>query len=165
MPKHRSVVHKVLAAAAGCLALSALASASTWVVDINGTGNFTQLTAAVAAAQPGDVIIVLPGTYDPPQASTAITKGVTLVGLGPVDLLTPSSSEVHIDGVPAGETLVLVGIRTGIVHLRNSPGSITIRESTIGWGGASLASIDVDACADVRIQAMSGNVGAVLARN
>jgi len=45
------------------LSLTAPAAATTIVVDVNGTGDYTAIAPAVAASSEGDTILVLPGTY------------------------------------------------------------------------------------------------------
>ena len=45
------------------LSFACLASAAEWVVDPAGGADYTTIGAAVAAASPGDIITLNPGTY------------------------------------------------------------------------------------------------------
>jgi len=56
---------RVTLAALASLSLAALGSASTYVVDSSGGvgSDFTDIPPAIAAAQPGDVLLVLSGNY------------------------------------------------------------------------------------------------------
>lgn len=156
-------VRTLFLAAASCLATGAAAQASTWIVDINnGPGaNFTQLTDAVANSQAGDVIVVRPGTYTAPWQGTAINKGVTILGQGNVYFGT---SSLEVAGVPAGEALVIVNLRPILWVVHDSPGSITIRESTAG-GTVGLTAVTVNSCRDVRMQSMLGAIWEVSVNN
>src|SRR5262249_6590447 len=90
---------------------------ATWIADqSNGPGtNFTDLPQAVAAAASGDTIIVRAGTYTPFNVSG---KALTILGAGPSSTMVstplPSGSpygETRIQGVPAGATFYVSGIR------------------------------------------------------
>lgn len=146
-------VRAILSIASACFVPSAIASANTWIVDINnGAGaNFTQITVALAGSQAGDVIIVRPGTYTAPTGGLAIDKGVTIIGQGLVKFSPASHAE--ISGVPAGDVLVIVNLSATSWIVGNSQGSITIRESTAPSG------VRVTSCSDVRVQALAGIVG------
>jgi hypothetical protein len=76
--------------------LSTPALATTYVVDDNGGPgvDFTTISAAVAAAQPGDLILVLDGTY----SGFTLTKGLTVMGSGVVTV----QGAIEIANVPAG---------------------------------------------------------------
>ncbi|MEW6747991.1 MAG: hypothetical protein AB1486_35195, partial [Planctomycetota bacterium] len=50
----------------------------TWIVALDGSGDFTQVQPAIDAASPGDIILVKPGTYD----SFILNKALTVVGSG-----------------------------------------------------------------------------------
>lgn len=97
----------------GVLLFADLAAAqTTWIVDANnGPGaHFTDLPPAVAAAAPGDVVVVryvdpLVTAYTAPN----IAKGLTLVATG-AD--RPGLAGMFtIGGVPAGEHVVVRGFR------------------------------------------------------
>jgi hypothetical protein len=67
-----------IALASTCALLAAPALATTWIVDAaNGPGaNFTDLAPAVAAAVPGDVILVRAGTYN----AFTLSEGLAILG-------------------------------------------------------------------------------------
>src|SRR6188474_3248921 len=84
-----------------------------WIVDANsGPGtHFTDLPAAVAAAQSGDTILVRPGTY---TAFAVTGKALTIRGVGvattTVALQSPvlgQSPSITILNTPPGETFYL----------------------------------------------------------
>lgn len=56
-----------------------VAQATTIIVDINGGGNFTSISAAITAAVPGDTIKVWPGVYN---QQVVLNKNVVLMGSG-----------------------------------------------------------------------------------
>src|SRR5688572_33112181 len=72
------------------------ALAATIIVDDNsGPGvDFTTISAAITAAQPGDLILVLDGSY----SGFTLSKGLTVKGSGVVTV----QGSVEIANVPAG---------------------------------------------------------------
>ncbi len=136
-------------------ALCAMASpllASTWIVDINnGAGaHFTQLTDAVIASQPGDVILVRAGSYNPLVGGLAIHKGVTVIGQGSVWIGPWGGGNVEVSGLPAGQVLLIVNVAARDWTVANSLGSITLRESSVD------RQLVVSDSSDLRVQAMHG---------
>jgi hypothetical protein len=65
-------------AAAGIAGQRLLAADRVIVVDAEGTGDFTTLTDAVASAEDGDEILVMPGTY---TESLIIDRDITVHGM------------------------------------------------------------------------------------
>jgi hypothetical protein len=51
-------------------------AATTWTVDVNGGGDFTQIADAVTAVAAGDVLLVEPGTYE----GFSLTQRLTILG-------------------------------------------------------------------------------------
>ncbi len=86
----------------GALLVAAIPAQQTWTVSESGGGNFTTLQAALAAASPGDTILVLPGTYD---ATLTTSKGVALLGGAAVNIM----GQFALDGLPAGQTFAMKG--------------------------------------------------------
>ncbi|MBI5435182.1 MAG: hypothetical protein HZA52_20270 [Planctomycetes bacterium] len=67
-----------LLATTSVLALAAPSWASTWIVDASGGGHFADIPPALAAAVPGDVLLVLPGSY----SGFTLDKRVHVLGQG-----------------------------------------------------------------------------------
>lgn len=123
-------------------------AATTWVVDDRTSDNdspcpaaqFSKISAAVAAAQPGDTIQVCEGTY---RETVAIDKpGLTLVGPHTVGLLVKHDAQIlsasggFIIGANADNTTIK-GI---LVRKAGSDGTETAAvESTAGAIGVTLS--------------------------
>ena len=72
-----------------------------------GAGShFAQITAAIAAASPGDLIVVRPGRY----LAFVIDKGVSLVGENRASVVVEGG--FRVDGVPAGPPAVVRSLST-----------------------------------------------------
>ncbi len=84
-----------------------LAAQSTLIVDSSGGGNFLDLPPAIAAAQPGDLVLVRPGYY----SGATVSIGIRIVGLpGAMIADYPGlGPELLVDRVPAGQTCVVRG--------------------------------------------------------
>jgi hypothetical protein len=87
------------------LLLAAPAAASTWIVDDNGGAgvDFTDIPPALAGAQPGDVVVVRPGTYSP----FTLTAGVSILG----DAGAIVNGTANVTGVPGGPRAALVRLQ------------------------------------------------------
>lgn len=81
---------------------------ATWYVGPNG--NFADIPAAVAAAAPGDLILIGAGRYTAPQ----IHRGLTLAAVGS---WVEVSGTLTVTGVPRGEVVTLLGIVGGYLEL------------------------------------------------
>ena len=107
----------VLLVAACVLALPAYARAATWTVGQAGGVDYSTVTAAIVAADPGDTILVGPGDY---VESITIAKPLTLTGSG-VDQTTltgSGSSVISIMGpLDGGVTISGFRITGGIGRL------------------------------------------------
>lgn len=66
-----------------------------------GAGGFAQINNAIAAASPGDIVLVSPGTW----SAFTTNIGVTVRGTGPGVIVTGATANL-----PAGQTLHLVDI-------------------------------------------------------
>ena len=100
------MIERMLAAGfLGCVA--ALPAQNTYIVDASGGGNFTDLPPAVQAAQPNDTLIVRPGMY----SGFTVRKGIRILG-GPGVNIDPFSIIITVDGIPAGQTLVVRQLRS-----------------------------------------------------
>src|SRR5688572_13526839 len=102
--------HLCAASLSAALLLQATASAGVLVVGPPGSGApFQDVQPAIDAAQPGDTVLVLAGSY----GTASITKPLQLVGAGSglVTLSGPPTAPVlHVGSIPAGETVVVSGL-------------------------------------------------------
>lgn len=111
------------------LASNPLPAQQTWIVDPNGTGHFTDLAPAIAAAFPGDTLLLLGGNH---QGGHTIDKTLAIVGeLG------------------AGNTFPR--IETLSVGPASAAGQrVSITRITMGWFGAgmpvSLEDVSMNVC-------------------
>jgi hypothetical protein len=136
------------------LALTLPARATTWIVDIAGGpgSHFSDIPAAIAAAAPGDVILVRGGAYTP----FTLSKGLSIIGTpGPypigsyVGCCVPAYTLI---APPAGETAVLADLYfNGSVHMLSSAGVVIT--DRIQASGTLL----IDQCSDVRLNRHTGN--------
>jgi len=94
------------------------AAAGTLTVGPAGTGaDFTELTTAVAAAAPGDVLLVAPGQYSS-TATVVVNKPLTILGAGSdvtrVESLPAfpvlDSLPLYVVGLAAGEEVRIAGL-------------------------------------------------------
>jgi hypothetical protein len=84
---------------------SFLAEGAVMIVDLNGTGDYTEIQSAIDAASDGDTLLVRPGEYMITEPITFLGKEITLRGeLGSADT-TIRMSESPSD--PARASVVL----------------------------------------------------------
>lgn len=131
--------------------LSSSTFATTWTVDAAGGvgSDFTTISAAVAAASPGDVILVRPGAY----AGFTVSEGIAILG-GPV---APTiTTKTTINAVPAGPRFTLAGMQTEQIVITNCAGAVTIEDVQAIVpsmpSGPQNAVIVVSNSADVRLR-------------
>jgi len=100
-----AVARRTVVAILVLLPLASPAFCGTWIVDqANGPGtNFTDIPPAIAAAVPGDVLIVRTGTYSP----FTLQHGLTILGQS---TSVKTSGGIVLSGVPEGETAVLYNV-------------------------------------------------------
>jgi len=144
----RSTVASRTLLAAPLLAVTGLAGAAEADILRVGPGaTYSQINAAVAASQPGDTILVAPGTYSPFSASHALR--VIGDGTGPVVIGFAGTQGVTVSGLPAGAEFVLSGVE--------------VRTNTLGAAGSSLVRLDANAGTvvlhDVLVQGSFAGVG------
>lgn len=151
-------------AAAILSAPAALGQASTWVVDdTGGPGvDFTALSAAIAAAQDGDTLLVRTGRYGFSGSHVIDGKGLRIVvdaGHG-MELL----NTLTVQNLAAGQELLLRGMRISpgsptsatnqALILRQNQGRVWIEDCSFS-GAASLtpvvapAAVAIEDCASV----------------
>jgi hypothetical protein len=144
------------------LFICALAHGTNWIVDAsNGPGtNFTTLTAAIAAAQPGDKIIVRAGTYG---ENVVVDKAITIVGWNatsyPMTVPEPFTHAIWgtfgIVNIPAGQTCVVSGLVIArpsaaggtSVGILNSAGTVIFDRVFVPNGG-----VVINNCTDVFVE-------------
>jgi hypothetical protein len=100
---------------------------------------FATIPPAIAAASPGDTVLVLAGTYTQPLD---IDKGIRLVGRGAnlqLSPFPPTVPSIAVHDVPAGQTFALSGFAlnpppaaTSVVRIevRDCAGPVAIRDLT-----------------------------------
>lgn len=141
------------AASVAFLLLSAApATAGVVVVDAAGGGDFTDLGAAVAAANAGDVLLLKTGVYPTADPLVLPNHGLALVADAGADV---SVGELRSSGLPAGELLVLSGLnllgdsggQLGALLLMNGEGSIRIQNCTASAYDGNA--VRVVSCSDV----------------
>lgn len=109
---------RILAVALALALTTASSLATTWVVDAAGGAgsNFTTINAALAAAAPGDVIVVKAGAY---FESLTVNVGVTIVGWNATTypMTVPANpfqdvvwGTLLVQGIPLGQRVVVSGM-------------------------------------------------------
>jgi hypothetical protein len=103
------------------LPLVTLAS-TTWTVDINGGGDFTQIADAVSQVVAGDVLLVEPGTYQP----FTLTKRLTILG-------RTGGPRPHVTGDVQlrASTFTVAGFDMDLLHVRGVTGRGRIDDCTV----------------------------------
>jgi hypothetical protein len=92
----------VRACMGSALTAAVLVGQTTWVVDVQGSGHFTDLPAAIAAAAPGDTLLVLPGRYTP----ASVNKGIAIVGGVGCEL---RAQPFFVRDLPLGQLFTITG--------------------------------------------------------
>ncbi|HZL98704.1 MAG TPA: hypothetical protein VFD43_00500, partial [Planctomycetota bacterium] len=166
-------MRKLLLAIVLACAAPAAASADLIVVDAAGGGDFTDLPAAIDAAQPGDLLLLRPGSYS--GHGFMNSKPLDIVADGP-DGSVRVVSLWRIFNLTAGESLVIRGLAfdEAPFELSNSVGPVRVEDCSFdgkdqaplfpnGWPAASLlncSAVSFVRCADVRGgDGSDGNLG------
>lgn len=122
-----------------CLVPRAVGQHTTWVVDPTGTtGQFTQLSVAVAAVSSGDKIVVLGGNH----GTVTVTRGITIVGAAQQF----GVAVLNVSGVPAGEVATVCNFTANRVEVSSNDGTVLLTDAHITYGtpwGTSSALIPV----------------------
>jgi len=140
---HRARMTALVAAAAlaafaaGCSDSStgpAEPTAATYVVDIGGSGDYTSIGSAVAAAVDGDTLLVLPGIYSgPDNRSMAFTgRAITLVSRGGAD-----STTIDLEGEGRAFALHGRGRAESFIAGFTITGGFAVRGGAVAIVGAS----------------------------
>ena len=122
---------------------------TTWIVDATGNGNFRDLPPAVAAAQPGDILVVRAGSY----SAFTVNRGIRIVG-EPGAMVT-STTMATIARVPAGETCLV----RGLAQTPFSDSSFSVQDCLghVHLEGMQLRGIDVLRSRQVTLHGMTLN--------
>jgi hypothetical protein len=118
--------------------LAARATATTYVVDSGGGGQFTDIPAAIAAAQPGDVLLVMQGVY----SGFTLDKGLAIIGYGTVTI----AGDANVSGVPAGQTASLVELAPNNLLVNSCAGPVVVQDLAV------VQHIGVQQSTDVRVR-------------
>src|ERR1700741_3607103 len=140
-------VRRSLLAAGFALLLSTPVLATTYVVDANGGPgvDFTDLPAAVAAAQPGDVLRVMPGTYSP----FTCAEGITIVGYGGPTV----NGTVALSSIPLGPPMVLAGVSATNLVVTACDAPVIVQD--VG----TVDEISIETSFDVRLLRVNAHAG------
>ena len=171
----------LLAFALTSLGAAILPAQQTFIVSAAGGGQFTDIPPAIAAAAPGDTLLVRPGQY----SAFTVGKGIRIIG-DPGAVAGNPFSAIQIRGLPAGQALVVQGLAAntllaagpttvadndGHVHLENlqTTGGLSVRNSAqvsmhnLDLSGSQPAALNIVASTvvitDTRISAQQGFAG------
>src|SRR5262245_53733599 len=106
----------VLVAGIAVITFASVAAADVRTGGPAGSGaQFTQIQAAVLAAEEDDVLLVQPGTY----ARILVEKPLRILGVGPGVLIDGGADQpaVVVRGIAAGRELVLAGVRVQMLAI------------------------------------------------
>tara|TARA_R110002072_G_scaffold141664_2_gene286897 strand:- start:684 stop:1823 length:1140 start_codon:yes stop_codon:yes gene_type:complete len=145
-----------LTLAVSVLSGAVLAQNQTWIVDTaNGVGtNFTDLPAAVIAAQPGDSIVVRAGDY----TGVSVYEGISILGESGARIVFggPTYTGILVSQIPAGQTCSVSGLQilvanplSGSLHAINNAGNVLFERIT------TISKAWVSDCANMRIEGCS----------
>ena len=117
------------------------------VDDDGGRGvHFVDLPPAIAAARPGDVLLVRAGAY----SSFVLDKGLRVLGEPGVQVAGPLASAVR--SVPFGQVAVLSRLRVAELHVESCAGTVVLQDLDT-W------QLRLDASADVRVAHLPASPG------
>jgi hypothetical protein len=113
------------------------ALASTLVVDANGGpgAQFLDIGSAVAAAAPGDVILVHAGTYP----AFVSSKGLTILGQGAVIV----NGQIALVGVPQFERSALLALQTQSLIVDSCSGPVLVQDVQVHGELRSISTPDL----------------------
>ncbi|MEM7305792.1 MAG: hypothetical protein AAF682_03945 [Planctomycetota bacterium] len=137
------------------IGLASRAQAATLTVGPPGSGaQFDQIQSAVDAAQPGDVILVQPGSY----AKVTVDKPLRILGdgSGPVVIGASLANGVVVEDIAAGQELVLSGVEVqatpaglpepASVLVRDCAGTVVLHDLLVDFPGSQVG-VQVEDCA------------------
>lgn len=124
--------------------LAASSSATTYVVDASGGGQFTDIQPAIAAARPGDVLRVMQGVY----SGFTLDKGLVIIGYGTVTI----AGDASVTGVPTSETAAIVRLAPVNVTIYNCAGAVLVQDL------GTVFHISAHQSNDVRIRGVTNSI-------
>lgn len=133
------------------LGISKTSAAEIWTVAADGTGQFTQIQSAIAAAKDGDVIRVLPGSY----SSFSLTKAIMIVGEGAGLSLVEGGGECSIQGVATGSAGISRMGLSGTIKVASNQARILLQE-------ASGQKLTISGSSSVLLEKWSGEQGVAM---
>lgn len=133
---------------------------TTWTVRASGGAQFTSLAAAVAAASPGDTILVQQPAMLEAVVGFTTDKGLTIVGEGGAVPIATTATPIEVVGLPAGQRFRMAGftqIQNGELRVRvqNCQGEVhldNLRCREPDLFGPQGASIRIDGCDSVTLR-------------
>lgn len=131
---------KPFVALAVLITLAPHVRAATYVVDAAGGpgSQFTQISAALAVAQPADVILVRAGTYN----AFTTAEGVVILSISAPVLV---NGTVVVTGIPSTERAVVVGVQPLALVIDACSGSVVVQDCT-------AHAVSATNCLDVRLE-------------
>lgn len=125
------------------------------VLTVGPSGTFAEVSAALAAAQPGDTILVQPGTYGPFQ----VDKAVRIAATGPgVEIAAIGANAVRVVNLPAGAEVGLFGIEVRANPTVAIPPASIVVENNAGtvlfsdvWVDCAFAGVGLHTAASERV--------------
>ncbi len=123
------------------------ASATTYVVDANGGFDFTDIPPAIAAASPGDVIVVHPGSY----SGFTLTFGLSVVGASGV-----TTAAIQINNIASGPRVALTSFHCLSLSVTSCSVPVIVNDLTADVFGSEPSGyvIDVQSSTDVRFRGL-----------
>lgn len=151
---------------AGLATCGFLTSQTTWYVDPGGGGHFVDIPPAIAAASPGDRIVVAAGSY----SAVVLDKGVDIDGTA--GALVPS---ITVTGVPVGQRARVARLEIAMasplqVSIENCAGQVLLVDLVTpglpsNYGGIGGNGVQIAQCASVWLEGgvflgqSSGSIG------
>lgn len=143
MSSSRALALLRLASSVALFAAPALAD--VYVVDDDGGPgvDFTDLPPAIAAAQPGDVLLVQDGSY----SGFTLNEGVSIVGQGDAVKVLGAAT---VSLLPSGQTASLVRLDLARLSLLGDAGLVLLDDVSVLGNSTDGAALTVNGCTDVR---------------
>lgn len=129
------------------LLIAWIAPPTVWTVDDDGPADFSDLAAAVAFAQAGDVISIAPGSY----GSISVDKRLSLIGQSGAEL--PSIPYIEVDGAAR---IDLRRLDLSRMSIANVAGFSRVDECIIEYSGSSsYYALDVEDASQLLVRGCS----------